>query len=127
MFEPFGTGVTLASFHLLGTIPLLIDLLNKAVTLGKMALAVALSIEREIPSRPFALVVSIDSKSSRTSSSRQRKSSGHRLFSSLLQRFSPDENGGREELKHSAKKDIMGSYTTQLMFHYLLCVPNMLA
>ena len=71
-----------------------------------MALAVALSIEPEIPSGPFALVVSIDSKSSRTSSSSHRKLSGHRLSSLLLQIFSSDESGGREELKHSAKKQL---------------------
>ena len=65
-------------FHSVGTLPSFINiLLNRIVTPLTIEGAVALSMIAEIPSGPFALVVSSDSNKSNTSSSVQRSSKGH--------------------------------------------------
>ena len=69
-------GTTEDSFHLLGSLPDIIDLLNNLVICGAMLYTVDLSIVAEIPSDPLALVVSSDNRRSKTSSSSQRNSSG---------------------------------------------------
>ena len=53
-------GTTEDSFHLLGSLPDIIDLLNNLVICGAMLYTVDLSIVAEIPSDPLALVVSSD-------------------------------------------------------------------
>ena len=64
-------------FHSVGTLPSFIDILNRIVTPLTIEGAVALSMIAEIPSGPFALVVSSESNKSNTSSSVQRSSEGH--------------------------------------------------
>jgi hypothetical protein len=64
-------------FHSDGILPSFIDILNRIVTPLVIEGAVALSMSADIPSGPFALVVSKDSNKSSTSSSVQRNSEGH--------------------------------------------------
>ena len=60
--EDLGMGITEASFHLLGNVPVKIDRLNSLATGAAMLAAVAFNIRPEILSGPFDLEISIVSK-----------------------------------------------------------------
>ena len=61
-------GTTKEVFQLVGGWPQAMEQLNNFVSDGAIALAVDFNIQAEIPSGPFALVISRDLSSSRTSS-----------------------------------------------------------
>jgi len=78
MSFPFGIGTMLVHFHILGNVQLLIQMLNSFITDGAIEQAVAFSMWAEVLSGPLlALAISSELKSSTTSSTSHKRSTGH--------------------------------------------------
>ena len=112
-------GTTLVHFHILGSVPFLIQMLKSLVTDGAIEWAVAFSIRAKMLSGPLALLTSSELKSSTTSSSWHRRSSGHWSGSTGNLSRSDLVRGGCWWLKHEEKKSL--ALSTLELAAWLFC------
>jgi len=94
-------------FQCSGTVPCIIDMLQRCVNSGAAAAAVVLSIVAEMPSRPVALVVSKVRSNLIISSSEHRRSEGHTPMGAGS--TSPWVKGVAETLKFISKVELKRS------------------